>query len=192
MNYNDIYNAASKRGNEFAEWIKRQCYSGRFIPEIIRQKDFKQNHLHHPEGNVFEHTMAALKDYKGSNPIINLSILFHDVGKPDSAIIAEDGNYYKFYNHDKIGVDVFNNISRRMKFPKDVSEIISFVIENHMRFHKIYEMKTKKIKSLINSPYWNILSKVAYHDDHCRGKNKFSFEEYKQNYMKAKKYKERK
>lgn len=38
-----------------------------------------------------------------------------------------------------------------------------------MRFYKILDMKPNKVKKLVDSPYWKLLVRVAYHDDHCRG-----------------------
>lgn len=188
MKYKDLYNAAKRE--DFIKWLNNnKKYK---IWEIHALKTFKQNPSHHPEGDtVYDHVIAALNDYKGTDPIVKLAILFHDIGKPITAEPSLKGDWCHFYGHDKEGELVFKRISKKYQFPNDVTEAISFVIRNHMRFYKITEMKTSKIKALVNSPYWKLLVRVAYHDDHCRGVHS-STKDFKKCYKHALKIKKQK
>lgn len=176
--FTEIWNAAKKEG--FSEWVQE-----RKIPQIERMRGLHQNPGHHPEGDVFEHVIAALEDYKGNDPLVKVSILFHDYGKIFTANPSEKGDWCNFYNHDKDGVAPFLSFAEEAGFPENIREVVAFVIENHMRFYKIAEMKRAKVRRLVESPYWNVLTKVAYHDDHCRGGSVFSKEEYMENYRRA-------
>ena len=51
------------------------------LPDIYAMKSYGHNVEHHPEGGVYDHTLEALRANNAEDPVINLSILFHDVGK---------------------------------------------------------------------------------------------------------------
>ena len=166
MKYKDLYKAAKRE--DFLEWLfNRKKYK---IWELETMKVYNQNPEHHPEGySVFDHVIAAVRDYKGSDPIVKLAILFHDIGKIATAEHSPNGDYYHFYGHDKEGEKTFRRLAKKYEFPSDVTEAIAFAIRHHMRFYKILDMKPSKVKALVTSPYWKLLVKVAYHDNHCRG-----------------------
>lgn len=119
-------------------------------------------------GSVFDHIMAALKTYDGNDPLVTLSILFHDIGKPATAELHPHRDAYKFIGHDKVGVDVFATIAKRLKFSSKMTEAISFCIRHHMRFHAVPK-KANKIIPIRQSEFYPILEKVAVADDSCRG-----------------------
>lgn len=119
-------------------------------------------------GTVFDHIMAALNTYDGNDMYVTLGILFHDIGKPESAELHSSRKSYTFIGHDKIGVTVFNDIAKRMKFSSTIIDIVSYCIKYHMRFHAIPK-KASKIIPIRQSKYYPILKQVAYADDSCRG-----------------------
>ena len=168
MKYKDLYRAAKK--DNFLDWLfDRKKYK---IYELHALDTYNQNPLHHPEGyTVLDHVKAAVRDYQGSDPIVKLALLFHDIGKMDTAEPSSNGNYFHFYGHDKEGEKRFRRIAKKYEFPDDVTEAIAFAVRHHMRFYKICDMTDKKVKALVNSPYWDLLVTVAYHDDHCRGQH---------------------
>ena len=65
---------------------------------------------------MFDHVIAAVRDYKGSDPIVKLAILFHDIGKNATAEPSSNGNYYHFYGHDKEGEKSFRRLAKNMNF----------------------------------------------------------------------------
>jgi len=119
-------------------------------------------------GNVFDHVMAALRMYDGKDPIVTLSILFHDIGKPETAEMHPSGDRYTYIGHDKAGVITFKKIAERLKFSSKMTEEISFCIQHHMRFHTIPK-KATKIIPIRQSPYYNTLKQLTIADDSCRG-----------------------
>ena len=119
-------------------------------------------------GLVFDHIMAALRTYEGNDPMVTLSILFHDIGKPECAERHPTHLGYKFIGHDRAGVKIFKDIAERLKFSSKMSEEISFCIQHHMRFHVIPK-KATKIIPIRQSPYWETMKQVTYADDSCRG-----------------------
>lgn len=180
-----FYNAATEKN--FADIIEK-CADR--MPELATLKKHNQCPAHHPEGiTPFAHTMAALRDYKGNDPVIKLALLFHDIGKPIVAKKSENGDYYNFKEHDKAGVLVFNTLP----FTGWIHETIEFAISNHMRFFKITDMKESKVIKLVENSYkFEILSRVAYHDIHCRGELSNSNKPFVPNYERALKVMEEK
>jgi len=69
------------------DWIK-------YWPELYDLIDCKQDPDHHPEGDVWVHTMHALNAYakhrigdEREDLIVGLAVLLHDIGKPASFLI---------------------------------------------------------------------------------------------------------
>ena len=180
-----FYNAATEK--DFADIIEK-CADR--MPELAALKRHNQCAAHHPEGiTPFEHTLAALRDYKGNDPVVKLALLFHDIGKPIVAKKSENGDYYNFKEHDKAGVVVFDTLP----FTGWIHEIIKFAISNHMRFFKITDMKESKVIKLVENSYnFEVLSRVAYHDIHCRGELSNSNKPFEPNYKRALKVMEEK
>lgn len=119
-------------------------------------------------GSVYDHIIAALKMYKGNDPIVTLAIMFHDIGKPCTAELHHTRDSYKFIGHERKGVYVFDAIAKRLKFSNKMTEAIKFVILNHMRFHTIPK-KASKIIPIRQSEFYPILKEVVIADDSCRG-----------------------
>jgi poly(A) polymerase/tRNA nucleotidyltransferase (CCA-adding enzyme) len=84
---------------------------------------------------VFEHLLQALGHATEKNwPLhIRLAALFHDIGKPRSrrAGIKKE---FTFYGHEVIGARMTAQIMERLKFPKDISEIVVKLVRYHMFF----------------------------------------------------------
>lgn len=167
MTFRQLLNAA--KTNNFLNLIHKPNGVCR-IREIEEMRRYFHNPLHHPEGHtVYEHTIAAVRTYKGTNPVTRLAVLFHDLGKIAVANRSASGPWHNFYGHDKEGSDVFTRMVRRYDIPESVAMPIDFCIRNHMRFHKITEMDPKKVYELVSSPYWSYLVSVGYCDEFCRG-----------------------
>lgn len=173
-----FYNAAAEK--DFADIIEK-CADR--MPQLAALKKHNQCAAHHPEGiTPFDHTMAALRDYKENDLVVKLSLLFHDIGKPIVAKKSKNGDYYNFKEHDKAGVLVFNTLP----FTGWIYETIKFAISNHMRFFKITDMKVSEVVALVENPYnFEVLSKVAYHDIHCRGELSNSNKLFEPNFKRA-------
>jgi tRNA nucleotidyltransferase/poly(A) polymerase len=65
----------------------------RIFPEISELKNIQQDERHHPEGDVFSHTLLVLENAK---PTVEaqMAALLHDVGKLDTQEIDEKGIHF--------------------------------------------------------------------------------------------------
>ena len=116
------------------------------LPEISDLKNVQQDERHHPEGDVFQHTLLVLDNAK---PTVEaqMAALLHDVGKLDTQMEDEKGIH--FYGHDDSGAKKAREILRRLKFDSDTINTIADMIELHMRPHRMDVSSSKAIRKLI-------------------------------------------
>lgn len=158
----------------FLEKLDEMELLDKFLPEVKAMQGVEQQPEHHPEGDVSQHVLAALRTSKVvGKPITTLAILFHDIGKPDTYAFTPTDKFpdgkHTFYGHETEGVGVFEKISRRLKFSNDERNAISWVIKNHMKPYEAAQMKPSKLLSMKNNKHWPELKHVLYADIHSRG-----------------------
>lgn len=175
--HDELFKMAEAGGPALADFLEKLDETDlldKFLPEVKAMQGVEQQPEHHPEGDVSQHVLAALRASKiKGKPITTLAILFHDIGKPGTYALTPTGKFpdgkHTFYGHDKFGVGVFNKIAERLKFSNDEKNAIAWVIENHMKPYKSSEMKPSKLLALKNNKYWPELQEVLYADIHSRG-----------------------
>lgn len=138
------------------------------LPEVKNLQKYEHSKIYHPEGNVWQHTLKALEAITSSNPLVNLSILFHDIGKATTFVRDENGNI-TYRGHEKEGAILFGNLANRLRFSNLEIEAIKFAVANHMRAHRINEMSKNKVLQLRQSPHWELLKQVLIADTLVRG-----------------------
>ncbi len=92
----------------------------------VEQKSPGRHHL----DDVGTHAVKSLKASQSSDPIVNLAILLHDVGKPVVAGKDEKGTI-TFYNHEVVGGSIARNIGRRLRFSKKDRERLFTLVRWH-------------------------------------------------------------
>lgn len=92
------------------------------------------------ENDVFAQLPDKWQQYLTSKPapnscnhkaIITLACLLHDIGKPATHIITEEGRH-TFYGHERVGEDITAVIAKRLKLPKHVSEPLKLLVRWHL------------------------------------------------------------
>jgi len=120
------------------------------LPEISRMKGVEQPPQFHPEGDVFVHTLLLLdKLPQPCPPTLAWGALLHDVGKPPTFRIAER---IRFDGHVDVGVKMGEEILHRLRFSNDDTEQILALIDNHMKFAHVQQMKESTLKKFIRMP----------------------------------------
>lgn len=104
---------------------------------LYRLKQTEQSPLHHPEGNVWNHTMlvvdeaATVKD-KSENPRAFLwAALLHDIGKPDTT--RHRKGKITAYDHDKVGAVLAKQFLQEFTTDEPFIEAVSQLIRYHMQ-----------------------------------------------------------
>jgi len=166
----ELVKMSSLSGTKFANAIlimKDLKILGIVLPEVAHLNQFPHSPQHHPEGNVQKHVLSALCQNKIADPLINLSILFHDVGKNSSTYKLRDGKH-TYYGHDNAAIPLINGICDRLKFSNDERDCFLFSAINHMKMHRATEIKPSKIAAIMNHKFFDVLKHVSFCDDASR------------------------
>ncbi|TCL60612.1 putative nucleotidyltransferase with HDIG domain [Kineothrix alysoides] len=108
-----------------------------------RLKDTEQSKTHHPEGNVWNHTMlvldeaAAVKENSSDPKAFMWAALLHDIGKPDTTRIK--GEKITSYNHDNVGADLSREFLEAVTSEQDFIVKVCLLVKYHM--HMLYILK---------------------------------------------------
>lgn len=122
--------------------------------EIVKELEkVQQEKKHHPEGNVWNHTLQVLDEAASLRELANnkrefmWAALLHDIGKKDTTKMRK--GRWTAYDHDRVGANLAENILRNVveddKFIRDVSNLIRYhmsylYIDKNLPFAKPEEM----------------------------------------------------
>jgi len=122
------------------------------LPEVEAMKGCEQPPQFHPEGDVFKHTriMLELLPQEASLPLV-FSVLFHDIGKPPTSIVDEEGRI-RFNGHDRIGAEMTEAIMERLRFSRAEIEATVEAVRQHMVFKDVPRMRVAKLKRFMARP----------------------------------------
>ncbi len=168
----EVLKMAQQEGTKFADAIIQLDNVGllkEIFPEIVKMKEFSHDIDTHPEGNVWDHTIAALRANKLKDPILNLAVLLHDVGKVNTFTLSDKGKH-QYHGHAKASMEIVDKIADRMKLDNKTRKALIFSSGKHMQMHDFFKMSNSKITKLIQDDNWDLLYNVGMLDDKARGK----------------------
>lgn len=119
---------ASPRPSVGVEILRESGILAVILPEIIPCIGFEQNEYH--RFDVYNHLLKACDYLPSDSPLLRLTALLHDIGKPDSFAVR-DGRR-TFYRHEQISADKADAILHRLKFSNNEIDSVLFFIRNHM------------------------------------------------------------
>jgi tRNA nucleotidyltransferase/poly(A) polymerase len=100
------------------------------LPEIQKLKGVAQPYEYHHEGDVWTHTMNALKSLSENAPLaVRWAVLLHDVGKPDTFELRER---IRFDHHVEFSKAHAKKILGRLRYPRKFIEEVCWLVEHHM------------------------------------------------------------
>ena len=125
---------------------------GAILPEIEAMKGCEQPPQFHPEGDVFKHTriMLDLLPKEASLPLV-FSVLFHDIGKPATSSVDENGRI-RFNGHDRVGAEMTEAIMQRLRFSRAEMDATVEAVRQHMVFKDVPNMRVAKLKRFMARP----------------------------------------
>ena len=122
-----------------------------WIPELLEMRGCAQSPEHHPEGDVWVHTRLLLTHLRNPSPVLALSALLHDIGKPRTSRTEPSGRI-RFFGHEGVGARMAEEILRRLRFSNDDTTAICACIANHMAFKDAPQMRVSTLKRLLARP----------------------------------------
>lgn len=108
-----------------------------FLPEFDAMMQTPQHTIHH-QYSVGEHTIHAIMGVPPDR-ILRLTMLFHDIGKPQCRTTDADGIDH-FHGHPEVGAEMTGQILHRLKFDNDTIRAVKRLV----RFHDLRPALTKK------------------------------------------------
>jgi poly(A) polymerase len=103
-------------------------------PELVQMQGVEQGDYHHMD--VWNHTLLVIEnlwvDRKKPSIELILAALFHDVGKPATRFVDEEGRT-RFFGHEEVGAEITARVLRRWKLPeREIAPAVELV-KSHMR-----------------------------------------------------------
>jgi len=162
----EFYKAA-KSGRTLSNFLYKLQEAGildNILPEFTSMEGFDHDPLH-----------ECLKVSPYNDPIVNLAVMFHDIGKATTRGTNKRG-YSNYHGHESAGVPIVQEIFKRLRFsnlgPNDKSNILK-AVERHMHIHNLDNLKVKTLRKLIHDPSWDLVKAVSYCDEASRGPGMF-------------------
>ncbi len=130
------------------------------LPEVARMHGVAQSPDHHPEGDVWEHTLLLLDQLAPGVPeTLALGALLHDVAKPLCA--DRKGDRITFYGHPTIGANLAVEICQRLRRSRATWERVDYLVRHHLRLVQAPEMRLATLKKMLGEDGFPELSRLA-------------------------------
>jgi tRNA nucleotidyltransferase (CCA-adding enzyme) len=121
----------AKRPSRAFDVMRESGILGVTCPELLEGVGMEQNKWHGYD--VWRHGMACM-DACAGDPILRISALLHDVGKPRTRAWSDEKADWTFYDHDIVGAEIAEPIATRLKFSNDEKARIVALVRHHL-FH---------------------------------------------------------
>lgn len=108
--------------------------SDQFLPELSGLR-VEQDPIHRHK-DVLTHSIAVVAN-TSPRLTLRLAALFHDVGKPRTRAIGENG--VSFHHHEVVGARMTRARMKELRYSKEMIADVSELVYLHLRFHT-YEM----------------------------------------------------
>lgn len=117
-------------------------------PEVAALRGVSQSPRHHPEGDVWEHTLRMLERMQAPSDALALGVLLHDVGKPATRTEDPPGEI-RFYGHVERGTEIAAALLERWRVPARTRDAVLSMIGQHMRFLDTPRMKPSTLRRFV-------------------------------------------
>ena len=119
------------------EAFSKPIFKERPFDMLYKLKETEQSPIHHPEGNVWKHTLlvtdeaARLKQKSKNQAVLMWAALLHDIGKPTTSKMRN--GRITAYDHDKVGAELAKAFLRIFTEDEKFVEEVSKLIRYHMQ-----------------------------------------------------------
>ena len=132
-----------------------------FFPEFDKMMETGQNNPHHVY-SVGEHTLYSLNKVR-NDKVLRLSMLLHDVGKPEMKQTDEEGKDH-FHGHPELGEEMARKILRRLRFDNDTISKVCKLVKYHDQKLSLKPAKLRKAIVKIGPELFPLLLEVKEAD----------------------------
>ena len=118
------------------------------LPEMLDTVGCEQPPEYHPEGDVWNHTVMMLNELDHPSEELALSILLHDIGKPATRTVDEDGRI-RFQGHAQVGAEIAEKWMVKMKFSKALRNTVTGLVYRHMDMISVPQMRKATLRKIV-------------------------------------------
>jgi poly(A) polymerase len=116
------------------DFIVRTGLAEHFFPELPLLR-LEQDPIHKHK-DVLAHTWAVV-DKTSPRLTLRLAALLHDIGKPNTRLIDDEGVSFRF--HDVVGAKITRKRLAALRYAQETIDDVATLVELHLRFHT-YQM----------------------------------------------------
>lgn len=98
------------------------------LPELVAMKGMNQHNPHH-RYDVLEHCIRTMENVSGSVHL-KMAALFHDVGKPETFFMDEEGIGH-MYGHPEAGERIVKALLERLRADSYLRDRVAILVANH-------------------------------------------------------------
>lgn len=148
---------------------------GVIIPQLIPSFNCAQNTPWHTY-TVYEHIIHSV-DFAPCDPVIRLTMLLHDIGKPSVKLTDENGRDH-FKTHADAGEKIAAEVLSKLKVSNNIYNKVTTLIKYHQSVENVNDVKIKHWFNKIGEEYTLSLFDVRIADlkAHNLGKKEVLFE----------------
>jgi poly(A) polymerase len=121
---------ALPEGHRCLEDLQSLGLTAQFAPEFDAMVGVEQGKFHFLD--VWHHTLLVVANTRPDDLILRLAALFHDIGKPATRFVDDDGNV-RFFGHEEVGAKLTRVVMRRLKFSSAEVDAVTLLVRHHMR-----------------------------------------------------------
>lgn len=128
------------------------------LPELAAMKGFEQHNPYH-KYDVLEHcirAMEAVRTEPHNLDEMKMAALFHDIGKPDTYFMDDEGIGH-FYGHPKKSEELVREILQRLKADKATLERVATLVRYH---DLIFDKDERLLKRWMNKLGPDVLQEI--------------------------------
>jgi len=147
------------------ELLKRSGFIVSYWPELAALDDVDHSKEFHPEGNVWKHTMEALRYRKpsgsGFDQALSLGLLLHDIGKP----LSYSAGHRRFDGHAELGSRICRRLLERLGFNAPLVRDVCYLVKNHMLPAALPRLPLIRTGEIMTSPLFPLLMELYRCDE---------------------------
>ncbi len=143
----------SSNAEKGLELLFSSGFIAEFWPELLKMRNIEHSKEYHPEGNVWEHTLEALKYRKDNDLTLSMALLLHDIGKT----IATGPKEKPFAEHAELGVKIGYPFLKRLGFSHGFINDVLFLVKYHMLPAALNNLPVYRMEKALNHPLFPLL-----------------------------------
>jgi poly(A) polymerase len=115
-------------------------------PDLVPMVGCEQGKWHHLD--VWRHSLQVLRNVGSDDLTLSLAALLHDLGKPATKSIDENGDT-RFFAHEVVGASMAEKLLRRWRLSEQEIAPVVLLVRNHMRLGSFKEFTPTAARRLI-------------------------------------------